>query len=386
MNVLEFSFEAPSKWYGGGICVGQSMVSISSQYDVTYIGPKYNEAEYPQIRIKNYIILEDNNGIFVKAINLFRGVTTKYYQEWKRAVRQIDPSEYDAVFLDFSYNDFIVKWARKHGLKTAVRVHNIEADMIDSSLHGRVRDKYWFKNLVNGWLIKRRERNVMNNCDHLIFLTLEDQKRACELYGDFVRDKSSIVPICMCPSNKEYRDVDVPKPYILATGSLYYGPNAEGIKWLIKNVWSRIQKKNLLPSYTLVIAGRKPDAEMKKMIDEATNCVLVDSPEEIYPYFQNADLYLAPIFYGAGMKVKVAEAMSYGLTVIGAHHALIGYEEAGEYCIEVNRPEEFVGAIKHYIDQAKFDRMGCIEHFDACYSMDRSINSYHQIALGLLEK
>ena len=385
MNILEFTFEAPTKWYGGGICVGQSAISISTLGDTTYIGPEFDKQEYPQIKFKKQIILKDNNNVFVKACNMVKGVTTKYYQEWKRSIQEIDPREYDVVFLDFSYNDFIVEWAKKNGLKTAVRVHNIESDMIDSSIHGKVRDKYWIRNVVNGRIIKRREKNLMHKCDHLIFLTMEDLNRACELYGDFIKDKSSVVPICMYSSNKEYRDVDVSKPYILATGSLYYGPNAEGIKWLIKNVWEQIQQENLLPSYNLLIAGRNPDGEMKEMISRAHNCVLVESPDDIYPYFQNADLYLAPIFYGAGMKVKVAEAMSYGLTVIGTKHALIGYDEAGGYCIEANSTKDFVSAITSYINKAEVDRKECIKHFNQNFSMQRSVNSYQQIAQALIE-
>ena len=386
MNILEFTFEPPTKWYGGGICVGQSAISISNQNNVTYIGPLFDESEYPQIRFKKKIILKDNNSVFVKAYNMFKGVTTRYYQEWKRAIKSIDPNQYDAVFLDFSYNDFIVEWAKQNGLKTAVRVHNIEADMIDSSLQGKVRDKYWVRNAVNGHIIKRREENLMHKCDHLIFLTAEDQRRASELYGDFVMRKSSVVPICMYSNNKSHKNVDVQKPYILARGSLYYGPNAEGIKWMIEHVWNPIQDKRLLPEYSLVVAGRNPDSEMKEIISNANNCTLIESPENIYPYFQNADLYLAPIFYGAGMKVKVAEAMSYGLTVIGTKHALIGYEEAGEYCIEVNNDIQFIEAIIQYIQSGKIDRKGCVTHFDECYSMQRSIESYNQIAQSLIKK
>lgn len=43
------------------------------------------------------------------------------------------------------------------------------------------------------------------------------------------------------------------------------------------------------------------------------------------PYFNNAELYIAPIFDGAGMKVKVAEALSYALPVVGTSHAFEGY-------------------------------------------------------------
>lgn len=378
MKILEFTFEGPSKWYGGGICVGQSMVSLTCDNDVDYIGPDYDENQYPQIKVGKKYILNDDNGVVKKTINLFRGVTIKFYQNWKRTIQQIDTTNYDIVFVDFSYNDFIIDWAHKHNLKTVVRVHNIEADMVDSVVNGKVHDKYWIKNIINGNIIKKREKRVMQSCDQLLFLTEEDKIRASKLYGPEIIEKSTVIPICMYGNNKPYCDLDLKKPYILATGSLYYGPNSEGIKWLLRNVWPAMKNTEVCKDYSLVIAGRNPDDEMKKLVGESERCILIDSPENIYPYYQNADLYVAPIFYGAGMKVKVAEALSYGLMVVGSHHALIGYNESKTCCVEANTATEFQAAIKHCLE-TKIPKEQCITEFENYYSIQRSINSYDEI-------
>lgn len=372
MNILAFTFEAPSKLYGGGIGIIQSLSSLCQFAAVDYVGPDYDEKEFSGIKIRNRMILKDNNSVAVKAMNLVRGVTTRYYQEWKRAVKTIDPRDYDAVFIDFSYNDFIVDWAHKNGLKAVVRVHNIEWDMSMNSANGSVHDKYWFRNKVNGWLIGKRERKVMQTADKLVFLTKEDQNRAFQLYGNALAEKSVIVPVCMDINHGEASACDAPaKPYILATGSLYYGPNAEGIKWFIENVWKEAVGKQLLSDYRLVVAGRKPGKDLKQLIAETERVALIDSPEDMAPFFQNADMYVAPVFFGAGMKVKVAEALSYGLTVIGSHHALIGYEEAEPFIIEANTPQEFLVGIQAAQEHPNLKEQ-CQEKYQTLYTIERS--------------
>lgn len=371
MRLLAFTFEAPSSLYGGGIGIIQSMSSLCQFAEVDYVGPDYDENEFDKIKTHKRYILQDKNTAAVKAINLVRGVTTRYYQEWKRVVKQLHPTDYDAVFVDFSYNDFIIDWAHQNGLQVIVRVHNIEWDMSMNSANGKTHDKYWFRNKVNGWLIGKRERAAMEKADKLVFLTKEDRNRAVELYGEQIMKKSVIVPVCMDIHHGETVACDVPvKPYILATGSLYYGPNAEGIQWFIKNVWKKIVAEQLLPEYSFVVAGRNPSKNLKETISKTERAILIDSPADMSPYFQNADIYIAPVFSGAGMKVKVAEALSYGLTVVGSHHALIGYEEAAPYIIEANTCSDFTEQVIKNLHTNS--RENCMKRYRELYLIDRS--------------
>ena len=166
MRVLAFTFESPCKLYGGGLGIVQTMASLSSFASVDYVGPFFDLSEFPQIALEKVYFLEDNNTVPVKAWNLVRGVTTKYYQQWKQVIKKLDPAKYDVVFIDFSYNDFIMDWAHENNLKVVVRVHNIEQDMSANSARGKVHDKYWLRNVINGWLINVREKRSMNNAEH----------------------------------------------------------------------------------------------------------------------------------------------------------------------------------------------------------------------------
>ena len=71
------------------------------------------------------------------------------------------------------------------------------------------------------------------------------------------------------------------------------------------------------------------------------------------------------------MKVKVAEALSYGLTVIGSHHALIGYEEAEPFIIEANTPQEFLVGIQAAQEHPNLKEQ-CQEKYQTLYTIERS--------------
>ena len=62
MKIIYITSEPPNYYSGGGIAVFQSLFSLSKNYDITYIGPNY---ENKQLKIKkeNYIFLRKTNNI-----------------------------------------------------------------------------------------------------------------------------------------------------------------------------------------------------------------------------------------------------------------------------------------------------------------------------------
>lgn len=380
MKILAFTFEAPSVFYGGGIGIVQTMASLSRCGDVHYVGPYFNIKDFNDIKLYKTTFFDENASFISKVINTFRGLSVRYFQQWKHFTSSIDSSLYDVVFIDFSYNDYIVDWAHNNNLEAIVRVHNIERDMSFNILKGKKKDKYWLKNVINGYIIAKREKKLMLDADKLVFLTKEDLDRACELYGDSIRAKSFIVPVCMKMNgnNEIAKSSGIEKPYVLTTGSLYYGPNSEGIVWFINEVWNEFLKNPENIEFKLVVAGRKPSIDLKRCIDNSERVILVDSPEDISPYFKDAQFYVAPIFSGAGMKVKVAEALSYGLKVLGTHHALIGYEEAEPFVQLANNKEEFL----ELMEKEKFNnssKSDCLKKYESLFTVSRSIEDFSKI-------
>lgn len=71
------------------------------------------------------------------------------------------------------------------------------------------------------------------------------------------------------------------------------------------------------------------------------------SDEVLDEYYKNADIFIAPINSGGGMKTKVAEAMMFGLPVIGTSEAFCGYDiDISSVGYRADSSEDFIQFIK----------------------------------------
>lgn len=380
MKILYITFEKPSKFYGGGICCAQSLMSLANYGEIDYIGLPFEQDidGLPDIG-KKYFLKKYKNP-FAVFVNMLRGLPSFYYNEWKKIIKKINPDEYDLVYAEFSHHDFVAQWAKKNGLKVATRVHNIEWDMHLSVKRSKKFSHYKLRALLNGKSIFKREKKNMLLSDALIFLTAADLARAENLYGTKIAENSFIVPICVNIKALSAAENPINKKYVLATGSLGYGPNAEGIVWFLNNVWSEVCKNSVFADIYFVAAGSNPSEEIKNLCRSLPRCILIENPPDIGIYFDFAEFYVAPIFTGAGMKVKVAEALLHGLRVVGTPHALTGYEPASTYTRSAENAREFIeGMLATASAVTGGDRENCRNMALENYSIDESIKKYGEL-------
>lgn len=336
MRLLQITPEAPDYNSGGKMGVAQTAISLSANgWDVDYIGPEIENADIKKLYNKIYELSPSDSKLLM-LFDLLRGVINRRYRAWKRL--NINYDMYDAVVLDFTKQDYVLEKVNPD--KLYVRVHNIE---FDYSSRDYITNKTLKKYIVKA-LSKRAEKNLIKNAHCLIMLTNHDADRINMLYGD--TPQKFIVPVCV--NNKCKNDLKVErnelKVNLLITGSLWFGENYNGIVWFIDNVCPLIKSK-----FRLVIAGSRPPDALKKLIKDKNQLELVNSPEVIDSYFEQCDLVIAPVFNGAGMKVKVAEALSYGKPVVGTNHAFEGYDICDNVNSYVaNTKEEFANAIDKY--------------------------------------
>lgn len=373
MNILHLTFEAPSAFSGGGLAVKQSAYSLQRIGDVTYCGPNIPE-NCKKIRdgYSDLITLEkgDIKSLFYSIICRIPG---NYYMSWIRHRREIDFSKFDFVFLEFSRYGTIAKWFKRRNITCFVRFHNIEYDYYKSAFHANGSIRSWYLS----WIIRRQERLSLKYSKKNIFITDQDMDKASSMYNkEFRENRSAVIPICIEDVGMINRGDGT---YALITGSLGQEQNVNGIIWFIENVWDKIKDLN---SFKLTIAGRKPLKRLKDVISQRKNIELIDSPEEMTPLFMNAKFYVAPIFDGAGMKVKVAEALSYGVPVIGTPHAFIGYF-TNEGCFIAHNEDEFISSVNSWISETHSDNMYRItkarELFEKYYSLNSSKEIYQRI-------
>lgn len=376
MKILELTFIPPDKKSGGGLGIYQSIKSLLGVGEVDYIGPEYDSNLFGDgtHKINNLCLLQLGKRSLCRLV--FRSISTAFYDSWQQIVKEIKWEEYDAVHIESSRYYFAVKEAKKHGNRIMVRMHNIESDYGLNLYH---KDKS-ISNYIRYYSYYSNEKRIIPVADALIFLTDNDINTAQKT---FKINKKNIYknPVCI---EVEEKNVDNSRAELsespiqfLMTGTLNYGSNVDGIIWFLETVWSKNFQND---KYMLTIAGAHPNDRLKDIIAKNHNVRLVDTPEDMSPYFSSARVYIAAVFDGAGMKVKVAEALSYGLPVIGTTHAFIGYEDIqyGKYL--ANDAEEFTVQISNFLNgTTQVKTSDIFNEFCKKLSMNSSVNFYKKL-------
>jgi glycosyltransferase involved in cell wall biosynthesis len=302
--------------------------------------------------------------------------------------------------MEYSRSGFIARQAGKKLRKLVIRVHNVEKDYYDNRIIMKRSISNYLRLLFKRKLTTRQERICLSCADCLICLTAEDAKRLKELYtAETAGKKVAVIPVAL----EHPQELKINQPlffdgerqnlYLLITGSLWFGPNAEGAIWFIKKVLSRLITENYWVSnnFKLIVAGSRPDREIKALAIGQKHIELVDSPKAMKPYFEKALIYLAPIFSGAGMKVKVAEALSYGLPVIGTSHALTGYKITDrESGYRADCADDFIIALEHYaglsVEGKNLMKKKAYQLFIDEHSIEISKKSFQKIIRDLVQR
>ncbi|HQV34495.1 MAG TPA: glycosyltransferase, partial [Calditrichia bacterium] len=155
------------------------------------------------------------------------------------------------------------------------------------------------------------------SADSLWVVTDEDRKAV----QPALKDK----PIYVVPNI--HKEVEVRKSFGETEGLFFVGnynhlPNVDGVHFFMKEIWPLIQKA--LPEVPLVLGGQQPPPEIQAY--EGDKVAVPGFVESLDEYLTGARVSVSPLRYGAGMKGKIGEALSWGLPVVST---TIGAEGMG---------------------------------------------------------
>jgi sugar transferase (PEP-CTERM/EpsH1 system associated) len=127
---------------------------------------------------------------------------------------------------------------------------------------------------------------------------------------------------------------------LLFTGNMDYAPNVDAVTYFVKEMFGSI-KRQYKGEIKLVIAGQRPVAEVKALA--AADVIVTGFVPDISELYEQADVVIAPLRFGAGTQNKVLEAMAMGVPVVCTDIGFKGLEiESGEGCLYAPDDEHFI--------------------------------------------
>jgi glycosyltransferase involved in cell wall biosynthesis len=172
---------------------------------------------------------------------------------------------------------------------------------------------------VKVYLSKHLERGVTKLYDRSFYVSSRD----AEYLKSFASAaKAEIVPIGTRPpiKGKEYQLSSANR--LIFTGVMNYTPNLEAARFLISAVMPLLKDTNIV----LVLAGLNPPAELYTLAAPLGERVkILGAVPSIEDEILASDLYVSPLFSGAGAKNKVLTALGCGVPVLGTAESFSGF-------------------------------------------------------------
>jgi glycosyltransferase involved in cell wall biosynthesis len=118
--------------------------------------------------------------------------------------------------------------------------------------------------------------------------------------------------------------------------------NVQALNWFIQNAWPLV--RNRLPDATLHVFGNINAAFSDKTHGQEIEFVgTVDDPAEA---FDRADVFINPMIFGTGLKIKSIEALAHGVPMVSRPAGVEGLDidALRGSCIICESPEDFAEA------------------------------------------
>lgn len=119
-------------------------------------------------------------------------------------------------------------------------------------------------------------------------------------------------------------------------------PNGDGLRWFAEAVLPRVILQD--PAFRLRVTGADPPAELLELASPHLD--FVGEVQDLHALMKSVRVAICPIRYGAGVKIKVVDALSCGLPVLSTSIGIEGIEDKWHFGVKVtDDADEFADAL-----------------------------------------
>ena len=217
--------------------------------------------------------------------------------------------------------------------------------------HQRAAELYQSRELAEKARSYRRIENINALCSDLT-LTVTENDKVC-LLEDNPRLNIEVIPNIHDPVRqvKTFRA----RKNLMFIGGFYHHPNVDAVLFFAREILPLIRKR--IPGIKLYVVGSNPPASILKL--HGNDITVTGYVKDVRPYFDNCRVFISPLRYGAGMKGKIGQSMSFGLPVVTTSIGAEGMGLAGgETALVADSPENFAqSVIRLYSDESLWTKL-----------------------------
>jgi len=199
-------------------------------------------------------------------------------------------------------------------------------------------------------LMKARELALIGEVDCTITHSSEEQR--------ILADEAPGAPVALWPLMADFHGTAQgfsARRDICFLGGYRHPPNIDAVLFFARDILPLIRA--VVPEIRFIIAGAHPPEEFAAL--ESEHIVVTGMIPDLRDLFDQTRVFVCPLRIGAGVKGKIAAALSYGIPVVSTSIGIEGTElRDGETVLVAETPESFAAAtLRAYRDEDLWNRL-----------------------------
>jgi sugar transferase (PEP-CTERM/EpsH1 system associated) len=192
--------------------------------------------------------------------------------------------------------------------------------------------------LLQYWKVRRYERRTYSRYDACVLVARRD--------AEVIRELCPGLPIYFAPSGTDIPATEKGEelPYAIGfSGVMDYPPNVDAAAHFAHDIFPLVRKH--VPEATFHVVGKDPSAEVRAL-GRRDGVVVTGTVPDVKEYLKRVQVFVCPMRLGAGMKMKIIEAMAVALPVVSTTRGAEGMDfVAGRDFIAADEAEDFAAAV-----------------------------------------
>lgn len=197
------------------------------------------------------------------------------------------------------------------------------------------------------------EGRMCSDHDIVVAVSDIDARELKKLAGD--QKQIDVIPIGIDTDKFALTKRDRGAHNIVSVGTMDYPPNVQGIRWFLSEVWPRVSLRNTDVRFKII--GRNPPEDIRMLAKHSYRVDVLGYVDNLDEHLKDAGVWIAPLFVGSGMKLKILAALSYGIPVVTTSIGCEGISvQPGRDLLTADTADGFANAILSVLGSEELSR------------------------------